>query len=109
MIKFAAVIKPKGGGGEPEMMLGIILSYDNLDALRNGRPILFDFAEVNVGMPEGAPGFPAGKVMVAADETEEKVLDEFRRRGVDIGVLIDTKTPHEAQQWLSEQEAEGNG
>lgn len=108
MIKFAAVMDPKDGG-EPEMLLGIILTFDNLDALRNGHPILFEFAEVNAGMPEGAPGFPTGKVMVAADETEEKVLDAFRARGVDIGRLIDEKTPYEAQQWLSEQEAQGNG
>lgn len=104
MIKFAAVMTPKEGSDEPvSMLLGMILTHDNLDALRKGQPIMFDFSEVNVGMPPGAPGFPAGKVMIASGESEESVLDEFRRRGIQIGEFRDEKTPYEAQQWLAEQ------
>lgn len=105
MIKFTAVLKPTDAG-EPELLLGIILSYANLNELRKGNPILFPFSEVNVNIPDGIAGFPAGKVMIAADETEEAVLEQFRQRGVQIGELVDTKTPHEAQEWLKRQARE---
>lgn len=103
MIKFAAILDPKTPGAGSELLMGVILSHDNLDQLREGRPIVFEFSELNRNMPEGSPRFPPGKVMIAADETEEKVLDQFRARGVDIGKLIDEKTPYEAQRWLAGQ------
>jgi hypothetical protein len=107
MIKFVAVLNPKTPpDAQPELLLGVILSHANLDELRKGRPILFEFAEVNVNMPDGIDGFPAGKVMIAADETEEAVLDQFRQRGVQIGELLDHKTPYEAEQWLNRQQRE---
>jgi hypothetical protein len=43
--------------------------------------ILFDFSEVNVGLPEGSR-FPDGQVFMAADVDEETVLAQFQARGV---------------------------
>lgn len=94
MIKFVA-----RGQVDGKVLLGIVLSYANLDELRKGAPILFDFSEVNVGLPEGSR-FPDGQVFLAADVDEETVLAQFQARGVQIEQLIDTKTPHEAEKVL---------
>lgn len=62
--------------GPDVLLLG--LSWQNLDRLRKGQPIAFDMAEVDL---------PPMKVMIFADETEEKIMAAFEGKG-----LIDNET-----------------
>ncbi len=69
MIKFAAT-SPNG-----RKILGIGLSYGNLDRLKAGNPIHFNAEEM------GLPGFYFDEVLIYAGATEESMCRDLQESG----------------------------
>ena len=80
MIKFAADITDQNDG-EEATMIGIGLSFENIEKLKAGEPILFQTDELQIEFKSGGKTLN-GVIFIMAGETEQKIVDEFREAGL---------------------------
>ena len=73
MIKFR-VRRSKPGKGYGRELIGIVLSYKNLDKLREGQPIMFPLSDLKM--------LPNTDVLIYAAESEEAALEDFKAKGL---------------------------
>lgn len=73
MIKFR-VQRASPGKGSGRELIGIVLSYENLDRLREGQPIKFPMSDLKM--------LPNTDVLIYAAESEEAALEDFKAKGL---------------------------